>query len=265
MARSDAPFSKAVASALSETLASRVAPDERRWIDRIEEARGELSDSSEVARFIDYGSGPAERQLRPEADESERTVVTTIGAECRRVSKSPKWSLLLFKLVRELRPSTCLELGTCVGVSAAYEAAALKLNGGGRLITLEGAPPLAAAARQSLDRLDLAEVEIVVGRFQDTLPPLLRRIAPVDFAFVDGHHDERATLDYFELIVSGATSDAAIVFDDIDWSAGMARAWQTISSHPQVANAVDLGPIGIVALRSTDPPGEAPGAPGRRP
>src|SRR5215204_1409803 len=64
-----------------------------------------------------------------------------------KVSKSGRSGQLLFRLVREFAPTSCLELGTCIGVSAAFQAAALELNGAGHLLTLERKPMLVEAAR----------------------------------------------------------------------------------------------------------------------
>ncbi len=89
-------------------------------------------------------------------------------------SKSAFWAGVLFKLVREFEPGTCLELGTNMGISAAYQASALKLNGAGRLITLEGEDARAVLARRNLGQLGLENVEVVLGQFRDTLPAVLR-------------------------------------------------------------------------------------------
>ena len=67
-------------------------------------------------------------------------------------SKHYFWSLLLFKLIREFKPLNSVELGTCLGISGAYQAAAQKLNKSGRLITLEGAKSLASLAEKNLQK-----------------------------------------------------------------------------------------------------------------
>ena len=48
---------------------------------------------------------------------------------------------------------------TCLGVSAAYQAAALAADGDGRLVTIEGYEELAAQARVVWDRLGLRNVD----------------------------------------------------------------------------------------------------------
>jgi predicted O-methyltransferase YrrM len=142
-------------------------------------------------------------------------------------------------------------MGTSVGVSAAYQAAALRLNGYGSLVTLEGATSLADIAKNNFQQLGLDTVEVVVGRFQDTLPDVLASRQPVDYVFVDGHHDEQATLAYFEQILKFLAETALIVFDDIAWSEGMKRAWNTIAHDRRVGVAVDLGEVGLSVIDSS--------------
>ena len=142
-------------------------------------------------------------------------------------------------------------MGTAVGISAAYQAAALALNGRGTFTTLEGAEPLADIARDNLRRLGLGMVEVVVGRFEDTLDAVLERRRPVDYVFVDGRHDRQATLAYFEQTIPFLAETAFLIFDDIAWSDGMKQAWRTIARDKRVGLAVDLGVVGLCVLRGS--------------
>jgi len=161
----------------------------------------------------------------------------------------------MFKLIRELQPEMCLELGTCLGISASFQSTALQLNGHGRLTTLEASSSRVALARQNLDRLGVENVEIVQGWFTDTLPGVLESVPPIEFAFVDGHHDEHATQDYFHRIAPHTVPGRTImVFDDIAWSDGMSRAWRAIANDPYVRVAVDLFKIGVCLIG--EPAGE---------
>ena len=172
----------------------------------------------------------------------------SLGDICRTASKDPFWSLVLFKLVRALRPRNCVEMGTAVGISAAYQAVALRLNGEGRLTTLDGAEALAPVARGVFAQLGVDNVELVVGKFQVTLSLVLAARRPVDFIFVDGHHDESATLNYFEQILPFLSQRAVMVFDDITWSEGMRRAWSRIAADLRLSLVLDLGPVGLCVV-----------------
>src|SRR5207244_11323243 len=111
------------------------------------------------------------------------------------------------------------------GISASYEAAALELNGVGRLLTLDGSAEWAAVAEEGLSSLGLGRVEFSVGPIGGTLPDALERSAPIDYAFVDAEHTEEATVGYFESIVPHMSPQAMMVFDDIPWSRELRRAW----------------------------------------
>lgn len=241
---------KSLAYALQETLHRNISPEETAWIERIESLRKELNSSTATVSLVDYGAGDPS-QTRTDQDMYQgRFVTMTIGEVCRGASKPYVWSLLLFKLIRKLRSSACLELGTCLGVSGSFQAAALKLNGTGKIITLEGAESLADLAEKNFQRLGLDNVVVVKGRFQDTLKDVLNKYSPLSYAFIDGHHDEKATLDYFDRIAPHLSETALVVFDDISWSEGMKRAWERIKSDDRVRISVDLREVGVCLFGS---------------
>ena len=122
---------------------------------------------------MDYGAGLPEAGLGNHKTREGKVIIKTIGDVCRTASKTYMWSFLLLKLIREFRPLVCLELGTCLGISASYQAAALKLNESGRIVSLEGAEPLARLAEGYFLNLGLDNVDVVVGRFEHTLEKVL--------------------------------------------------------------------------------------------
>jgi predicted O-methyltransferase YrrM len=164
-------------------------------------------------------------------------------------SKPALWAQLLLKLIKEFRPQTALELGTCIGISASYQAASQKLNGNGKLITLEGAEAIARLAEKNIESLHLDNVQIVCGRFNDVLPAILKKNQAIDYVFIDGHHDEQATVNYYEKILPSLSPGALLIFDDIAWSDGMQRAWKKISSDENIVLSVDLNMLGICVIR----------------
>lgn len=226
------------------------AADEAGWIARIEAVRRATNASRQVVRYSDYGA--REPGARPTAAQSPAgsEVERVVGEVSRSSSKPPPAAALLFALVRQCKPRSCVEMGTCVGISGAYIAAALRLNGHGRLVTLEGGDALAEVARQNLAALTLHDlVDIVVGPFKDTLLPALDAAQPIDFLFVDGHHDEHATIAYFATALPFLAPRAIAVFDDINWSAGMRRAWVSISTALECSARFPLRDFGIAVLR----------------
>jgi prepilin-type processing-associated H-X9-DG protein len=246
------------------------AVNQRRWIRLEAERLGSGTDpqaamiARALTRVLDHGFLPAERDRMRAVEALRRRLLTSFGrleasefdpgrgtriARAALSSKSPFWARVLFSLIRESRPESCLELGTNMGISAAYQASALKLNGAGTLVSLEGAKPRARTARRNLAELGLDNVEVVVGPFRDTLPEVLRGLGAVNYAFIDGHHDEQATKRYFELIASNPSSLALVVLDDISWSDGMRRAWSAIEHDPRVRLTVDLHVLGLCVMQ----------------
>jgi predicted O-methyltransferase YrrM len=237
-----------IAQSIRASLNLSVTDDERSAIDRIEHLRSEMYSSTTRITRRDYGAGDHDSKRTKEQMLAGVEVVDTLGHLSQALSKPPSWCNFLFRLLRTTGSERCIEMGTAVGVSGAYQATALQLNGHGRLVTLEGAQAIAEIARSNFQRLGLDSVEIVVGRFDETLPKVLTETQPVDYVFIDGHHDERATVAYFEQILPFLADSALLVFDDITWSDGMARAWKTIAGDRRVGVAVDLGPVGLCVV-----------------
>lgn len=244
-----APAAQRLLQVIDRVLADDFPAGDRQWFARIEALRGELSASTRPIALVDFGAGgPNDRRSAEEMRRGIR-VDSTVGAVCRLASKPPFWARLLFAVVREYEPQRGVELGTCLGLSAAYQGAAMQLAGnGGTLRTLEGADSLAEKSRENLAALRLDNVAVVAGRFEQTLGNVLQEAGRIDYAFVDGHHDEQATIAYFRQLLPYLAPGAVLVFDDISWSPGMARAWQVISADPRVRVAVDLRAVGVCVL-----------------
>jgi predicted O-methyltransferase YrrM len=174
----------------------------------------------------------------------------TVASVCAGQSVSPERGLFLYCLARALAPAAVLELGTCLGVSAAYLSAALEANGSGRLVTVDVEPEKAevAVAHLAEVRLD-ARVRLVRARFRDALPTLLTETPAFQLIYVDGDHEEAATIGYFGQIAD-ASKGATAVFDDIAWSPGMARAWSAIVADARVEFSGEAFGFGLVRVRA---------------
>lgn len=244
-----------LSTAVIDAVRGKTSKDESDWIERIEDLRRRMNASSEEVEFMDYGAGSGELGLTQEQMYQGRAVRRTIGQICSRASRTEQSALLLFRLIRELKPRVCIELGTALGISACYQAAALKLNGAGKLVSLEGAASLAAIAARNFTALGLdGHVEVVCGRFQDTLPEVLAAHPSVDYAFIDGHHDEAATVRYFNAFLPALAGNAVVVFDDIQWSEGMRRAWDAIRANENARATVNLGSMGLITVAAAESP-----------
>ena len=167
-------------------------------------------------------------------------------AQAAKASRTPRHARYLYGLIRAIRPKKVLELGTNVGISGAYTAAALKANGdGGMLITMDLSAYRQRLASRLFDKLALDNVECVLGDFAATFDPTMESSGPFDFAFIDGNHQLEPTLYYTNAICDTASGPVDILFDDIRWSDGMIEAWRRLSADPRMAAAVDLHHVAL--------------------
>lgn len=236
--RSAHPTAAALAEALAAALGPEADAEAAGWAARIEALRTRLRADDAVVHFHDHG---VPHRLAGEA--APRPVARTVQDVCR-ASAPPHQGRLLYHLVRRLAPARCLELGTCLGLSTAYLAAALPP--GGSLTTIEGGAALAERAREHLAGLGLSNAEVVAGRFQDVLPGVLAQHGPFDFVFLDGHHDADATRGYVRQLRPHLAEGALLVLDDVAWSAGMRRAWRAVAA--EAALSVDLLTLGLCVM-----------------
>jgi len=243
----DNPRVRAVACALLESLSNTTSAQEQELICSIEERRSSLLRSAEEITVIDYGAGkPGSDRTKEEMEKGVKST-SLVGNICRG-SKPAFWATILFKLIRKLQPLSCVELGACVGISGSYQAAALSINGKGRLVTLEGSPEISRIARETLKCLNLPNASVVTGRFHEILKGVLASSKPVDFFFNDGHHDHDAVIEYFTEALPFLSNEAVMVVDDISWSPGMRKAWTEIEDDTRVAVSIDLRAIGVALV-----------------
>ncbi len=158
-------------------------------------------------------------------------------------AKPPRYCKLLFRLTRFFKPGIMIELGTSLGISALYQSAGFPE---GKLFTLEGCPETANAARQNFKSAGKNSIECITGNFDETLPALLKRTSHFDYLFIDGNHTYEATLNYFKLSKPFTRQDSVMIFDDINWSEGMQKAWKEITSDPDVSISIDFYQLGMV-------------------
>jgi predicted O-methyltransferase YrrM len=230
--------SRAVASALRGAAIGGIPAEERAWIDRIEAHRGRLP--SEVVA-VSSGRSPHGRASR--ADHPAEATKA-----CEWMSIPAVSGRFLMRLVRLLAPRSCLELGTGFGVSTAYQAAALELNGKGTMTSLDLAG-MTDIAGPGLARLGLAgRTHLVPGRIERTLPAVLEAARPIDFAFLDADHTPRGTLHPLEVMIPHLSTGAVVVFDDINWTPGMRVTWRRIGQLPAVVAAYRIHRLGVTVV-----------------
>ena len=238
-----------VYQAIEQSKAATFGDNELEAMRSIELLRDKAIAGNATVHSVDYGAGAPTDSRSEELSQKGVRYTTSISEICSEGNVTLKDRHLLFALVRQTQPRCVLEMGTSLGFSAAYMASALKLNRFGTLITLDGAAELIEIAKSHLRELELEDVcELVTGRFSDTLPGVLSDRRPIDLAFIDGHHDGDATLQYFEDFLPHLAESAVLVFDDIHWYQSMTEAWVTLTKSPHVVVAIELDAVGICVV-----------------
>lgn len=200
----------------------------------IEQLRKVYRNNSEVISVEDFGAGSRVLQ-------SKSRKVSDIA---RSSLKPQRYAALFYRMIEYYHPQHIVELGTSLGITTSY----LALTGK-PVFTLEGAPAIANWAQHTFDTLQLKNVRLIQGDFNQRLPELLKKLDTVDWVYIDGNHRKKPTLDYFHQLLERIHDNSILIFDDIHWSKEMEQAWEEIYKHPAVTSSIDLFFIGIVFFR----------------
>jgi predicted O-methyltransferase YrrM len=197
--------------------------------------RSTMMENRDLVRRKDLGAGSGVRGIL----ESQVQV-----RQLARISAIPgKYGELLFRIARQYKPKTIVELGTSLGIGTSYLAMG---NPGSRVFTVEGCPATASIARRNFSMLGLHTIRVETGSFDEILPQLLAEAGTVDLCFIDGNHRKEPTVKYFSLFLQYFTNDSVLILDDIHWSREMEEAWKEIREHPSVKVTIDLFRLGLI-------------------
>lgn len=117
---------------------------------------------------------------------------------------------MLYQLARARGARRIVEFGASFGISTIYLAAAVRDNGGGRVITTELEPGKVAGAHANYVRAGVdAEIELRAG---DALQTLRTIDGPIDMLFLDGWKE--ACLPVLQLLEPHLARGACVLCDD---------------------------------------------------
>jgi predicted O-methyltransferase YrrM len=145
---------------------------------------------------------------------------------------------LLYMLARGCGARTVVEFGTSFGISTLHLAAALRDNGGGRLITSEFEPSKVERARKNLTAAGL--VDLVEFREGDALQTLSVDLPEgIDLVLLDGA--KALYLEVLSLVESRLRVGAFIVADNAEYSPDyLARVRSAVSGYMSVPFGGDV-------------------------
>ena len=165
--------------------------------------------------------------------------------------------LRLYRLLRDLRPEVAVETGVCNGVSTAFLLLAMEDNGEGTLHSVDlpevageeyeegtfwdgkgGAviPPGKEAGWMVPPELR-DRWELVLGRSQDELPPLLERVGPIDFFMHDSEHSYECMSFEFRAAWEALRDGGVLVADDVNVNTAWVEFAREVGREPEL-----LGP-----------------------
>lgn len=203
--------------------------------DDIESLRKKLQADKTQIEFLELGAG-----INPVGG------TKSISSIARRSSQRKKYCQLIANLVKHFKSNQILELGTSLGITTCYLA---KANPSSRIVSMEGNLKVLERARKNLDSLEIHNVELIHGNFDDSLKTTVESFEKLDLVYFDGNHQKTPTLNYFNICLDKKHPDSIFIFDDIHWSREMEEAWNTIKDHPDVTVTIDLFQFGIVFFR----------------
>ena len=204
--------------------------------EKVEALRDQLLNDHTILDVEDFGAGSM-------MDKKSKRSTSSIA---KNAAKPKKFGQLLFRMIRYYQPKTILELGTSLGITTSYLSLA---RPEAKLITMEGSKKIAEVAKRNFRNLEIRNIEITEGNFDNTLSSLIAHHSSVDLAFIDGNHRQEPTERYFKEILAKTNNTSILVFDDIHWSSEMEAAWKTIKNNLAVTCSIDLFFIGIVFFR----------------
>ncbi|WP_321777265.1 class I SAM-dependent methyltransferase [Sulfurimonas sp.] len=215
----------------------------------IESLRDKIIQENKQIKVLDYGAGNPDDKRSSEQMYKGVTKNISTKSLCK-IGLKNDFAHLIYAIIKKHQPATILELGTCCGFSSIYMSKALKNEG--TIHTIEGSPQTAQIAQKNFKDIDALNIKSYVGRFSDVLPNILPNIKSIDFAFIDGHHDRDATLEYFKNIKPFLSENAIVLFDDISWSKGMIEAWEIIKKDNAITSYEDYAKVGLCFFGDVD-------------
>ena len=196
---------------------------------KIEAIRNTLAKSRQNIFVQDYGTGTS-------GDRKVAKITKTSLA-------SPKDAQTLFRIARYVQAKSILELGTSLGITTAYLAST---GSNVKCVTMEGSEELNQIAQNTAHKANLNNIIFIQGNITENLKNTLEQHGPFDMVYFDANHTQQYTLLYFNECVTTASESSVFIFDDINTSFEMNKAWKQIIQHNKVTAALQLKRFGII-------------------
>ena len=199
----------------------------------LEKQRAAWIQSTDLIKRRDLGAGSKSGQQQQ----------ITISGIARHSLSKPFQCRFLARLIQMKKTSNVLELGTSLGLSAAYMAYGSKEA---HIHTIEGDPEIAGIAKALFDQHALNNISLHVMSFDEGIAT--RELLPdrIDILFLDGHHTAAALKSYYNKLRGLLHEESIVIVDDIFWSPDMHEGWKTLIALPEVTQSVDCFHFGLL-------------------
>lgn len=202
----------------------------------------------------------AENTLKNLKKSKQKIKVLSVGAkgngsitekEISKIAKNSssygRYGRLLQRISAYLKPKKILELGTSLGIGTIYLSSGYKDS---KVITIEACPQTQKFAENNFKNLGIINIKSINANFDDVLDTILTENEDISLIFVDGNHTYEATKKYFATICQHAKKQTVAIFDDINWSSGMSKAWNEIKNSEKTIVAIETLRMGIIFFDS---------------
>jgi predicted O-methyltransferase YrrM len=199
----------------------------------IEEVRNVLLFDDKVLEYKDHGTG---------GSNGTALVRKRVGQIARKSLAPQQYARLYQRLAECIKGKKILELGTSFGITTMYLAHVKNST----VFSFEGTPEVAAIALRNFRYSDVKNVELIIGKIEESLPSFVSILQSIDLVLMDANHRYDATMKYFNWVSQAMHPGSILILDDIHYSPEMERAWTEIKSKDIVYGSIDLFRCGLV-------------------
>jgi predicted O-methyltransferase YrrM len=235
-------------------LTGRLPARSRQEQARVERRRREIARLSDTFGWVHVDTPHGPTRYPVERSRAERGPYVSGQWLAHVVAIPSRWGAFLHLCADVTAAGIMLEIGTSVGISAAYLASG---RGCRRLMTIEGSPDLSRLARRTLEDAGPRAV-VFTALFDEGLDQVFAELDREDtrlaLVYLDGHHDERASLHYLHRLLPRLSRDALLILDDIYLYEEMWRVWNNVRTMPGVSAALNLGRVGLLTWTGDERP-----------
>jgi len=172
------------------------------------------ADASQAALAPTLAQVPADQRVAMMSSKTDYLAFYTRMKDAP-LAVSRETGALLYMLARAMDARSIVEFGTSFGISTLHLAAALRDNGGGRIVTSEFEPSKLARAKDNVAAAGLAD--LVEFRQGDALETLARDLPDqIDLVLLDGAKGLYPEI--LALLEGNLRPGALILADNADWS-----------------------------------------------